>query len=145
MTTEIELKAQNQLLMQLLTQQTYKAPTGTPSLITAHGNGGLFSPAGLSPGIPNAMLLPNQGLASMLPTRLSQDMNPLMGIFTGVTGDTGDEPEGRCDNLIEAGLSKICTITRPYAWVGRHNQNSYSRNHGNQAQLVCVTLLSVGE
>jgi len=102
--------------------QTVKTPTGNPSNIYAHGPGGLLSPAGLSRGIANAMILPSSGLAMMLPARTSVMDNPLHGIFTGVTADTGDEPADRCDDPPTAGVSKLCTHTFTWGWVGRRSR-----------------------
>ena len=129
--TEIDYEQLAAAQMRLM-MTTYKAPSGTPSLVTAHGNGGLFSPAGLSPGIANAMLLPNQGLASMLPSRVNNMMNPLRGIFTGVTATTGAEGAGRCDDPPTAGLSKICTVTRPFGWIGRSSREMRLDMFGRQ-------------
>jgi hypothetical protein len=85
-----------------------KAVSSTPTSVYGHGPNGLFSYPGLSRPLFSAMVLPHLGLQSMLPVRWSNDMNPLYGIFTGVTATTGSEPTGVCDDPPTAGLSKLC-------------------------------------
>lgn len=86
----------------------YKAVSSTPTSVYGHGPGGLFSSPALERPIYSAMVLPSAGLASALPAFPSNTTNPLYGIFTGVTDDTGSEPEGVCDMPPVAGLSKLC-------------------------------------
>lgn len=97
------------LAQALIGQQTRtKAVSSTPTTTYAHGPGGLFSTPGLSRPVISAMLLPHMGLQSRLPVRPATDVNPLYGIFTGVTATTGSEPTGVCDDPPVAGLSKLC-------------------------------------
>lgn len=56
----------------------------------------------------SAMALPRHGVQSRLPVRSSNTMNPLYGIFTGVTATSGSEPNGVCDDPPIAGTSKLC-------------------------------------
>lgn len=86
----------------------HTTPTGTPTAVMGHGRGGLFSHFALEKPIFSAMMLPQAGLQSILPTKPSQTVNPLYGIFTGVTDTTGSEPYGKCDDPPYAGLSKLC-------------------------------------
>lgn len=86
-----------------------KAVSSTPTTTYAHGPGGLFSAPGMSRPVISAMLLPNMGLQSRLPVKSATDVNPLYGIFTGVTATTGSEPTNVCDDPPVAGLSKLCT------------------------------------
>jgi hypothetical protein len=85
-----------------------KAVSSTPTTTYGHGPYGLFSYPGMSRPLFNAMILPNQGLQSLLPVRPSNDANPVYGILTGVTATTGSEPEGVCDDPPTAGLTKLC-------------------------------------
>lgn len=123
-TQEIEQKIDyKQLAMAMqVVSETYKTPTGTPSNVYAHGDGGLLSPLGLRRGLANAMILPGLGLMARLPARTSSELTPLTGIFTGVTATTGDEPATRCEDPPTAGLSKICTQTRTFGWFGRQSR-----------------------
>ena len=98
---------------------TTKTPSGSPSAIYAHGQGGLLSPAGLRRGLANAMILPALGLMDALPKRTSRESNPLLGIVTGVTATTGDEPADRCSDPPVAGLAKLCTHSFTFGWFGR--------------------------
>lgn len=109
-----------QLAMKMATEKG--VVSGSPSNIYAHGTGGLLSPLGLRRGLANAMILPGLGLMAALPSRTSNELNPLTGIFTGVTATTGDEPETRCEDPPVAGASKICTQTRTFSWFGRKSR-----------------------
>lgn len=97
-----------------------KTVSSTPaSNVYGHGNGGLFSAPGLNNQLFSAMMLPNQGLASMLPVLPSIDTHPLYGIVTGVTATSGSEPTGVCDDPPIAGLMKLCTHTAPFGRQSR--------------------------
>ena len=99
----------------------FKDVAGTPTYgAYAHGPGGLFSYPGISRPVFSAMVLPTAGLQARLPVLSSQDMNPLYSIITGVTGTTGSEPSGVCDDFPVAGLSKLCTHTFVYGRMGRN-------------------------
>lgn len=87
----------------------YRAVSSTPNAQLGHGAGGLFSYPGLEPELINATAMPRLGLLSRLPSRTNNTLTPLHGIVTGVTEITGDEPEGPCDDLPQAGLMKLCT------------------------------------
>lgn len=87
---------------------TTKDVGSTPTATYGHGPLGLFSAPGLSAPLFSAMILPNQGLQSVLPVRPSRDANPLYGIITGVTATNGSEPVGVCDDPPTAGTSKLC-------------------------------------
>jgi hypothetical protein len=115
-----------QLAQALLAQQggggvRRKAVSSTPTSTYAHGQGGLFSAAGLSRPLFSAMVLPIQGLQSRLPVRYSNETNPLHGIITGVTATTGSNPTGVCDDPPTAGLMKLCTHTFVF---GRYSRQS---------------------
>jgi len=83
-------------------------PSATPNAVMGHGRGGLFSHPALEKPIFSAMVLPIRGLQSILPVKAANTVNPLYGIFTGVTDSTGSEPVGPCDDPPYAGLSKLC-------------------------------------
>lgn len=92
-------------------QRLKALPSSTPTTTYGHGQGGLFSAPGLSKQVFSAMILPQAGLASLLPVRSSRETNPLYGIITGQTATTGTEPVGVCDDPPVAGLTKLCTHT----------------------------------
>lgn len=98
---------------------SFKAPSGTPTNVDAHGTGGLFSPFGLSKDIVNAMLMPGTGLINRLPVETSNEENPLLGILTGLTASSGSEASNRCDDPPSAGLLKLCTHSYVWGWFGR--------------------------
>lgn len=85
-------------------------PSGTPTNIYAHGPGGLFSLPGVDPMVFNATI-GVRSVMSQLPVRSSVDTNPLYTTVTGVTGETGAEKDGVCDDPPVAGLTKACTLT----------------------------------
>ncbi len=87
-----------------------KGVSSTPTASYGHGGkGGLFSAPGMAKPLFSAMILPRTGLASRLPVKTSNETNPLYGIITGVTGSTGSEPTGVCDDPPVTGLTKLCT------------------------------------
>jgi hypothetical protein len=85
-----------------------KAVSSTPTALYGHGPGGLFSSMALERPVFAAMALPRRGLQTRLPVRASQTMNPLYGIYTGVTATSGSEANGVCDDPPVAGTSKLC-------------------------------------
>ena len=84
-----------------------KAAGSTPTGVPGHGAGGTFSYPGLDRMVFNAMLLPHLGLQRALPLVVSNETNPLFGIMTGVTGTSGSQPSGVCDNFKSSGLMKL--------------------------------------
>lgn len=89
-------------------QPRSKAVSSTPTALYGHGPGGLFSSMALEQPVFSAMALPRTGLQARLPVRPSNTMNPLYGIYTGVTATSGSEAEGPCDDPPVAGTSKLC-------------------------------------
>ena len=89
-------------------QPRSKAVSSTPTSYYGHGPGGLFSSMALERPVFSAMALPRNGLQARLPVRRNNTMNPLYGIYTGVTATTGNEPDGVCDDPPIAGTSKLC-------------------------------------
>lgn len=106
-------------LSQALLGLTTKAVSSTPATTYGHGSGGLFSSPALERPLISAMLLPNEGLQSLLPLRASNYSNPLFGLVTGVTATTGSEPTGVCDDFPVAGLTKLCTQSSVFGRQGR--------------------------
>lgn len=107
--------------MQVATKAVGTTPI--PAGAYGHGNGGIFSRAGLERPIINAMVLPSQGLMRALPrARGSIFDNPQYGIMTGVTATTGTGPVGVCDDPPTAGLMKLCTQMLPFGRLSRQSQ-----------------------
>lgn len=90
-----------------------KTVSATPSTIYGHGGiygqAGAFSFPGLERDVVNAMIMPDLGLISRLPSRTANTDNPLYGIMTGVTASSGEEATGPCADPPTAGLMKMCT------------------------------------
>ena len=97
---------------------TEKAAGSTPTTTWGHGPGGVYSHPGLSQQVFNAMLLPHMGLQKVLPVRTSNEMNPLFGIMTGVTANSGNNPTNVCDDFPSAGLAKLCMHTAVFGRIG---------------------------
>lgn len=128
-------------------QVGYKALPGAPIPAGAygHGNGGLFSRAGLERPIVNAMTLPALGLASVIPTgRGSVYDNPQYGIMTGVTASVGSNPVSVCDDPPTAGLMKLCTQMLPFGRFSRqsnvYDADRFGRRR-DRADMVDLQLL----
>lgn len=102
--------------------QTQKVVSGTANAVYGHGRGGLFSGPGLSRPLFSAMLLPQQGLMSLLSARPTNETDPLFGIITGVTAGSGDEPSTACGDWPETGLVKLCTHTFVFGKMGRQTR-----------------------
>lgn len=98
---------------------TKAAVSSTPTTTYGHGPGGLFSSPALEKPLISAMMLPREGLQSILPLRPSRFAYPLFGIVTGVTATTGSEPTGPCDDFPVAGLMKLCTQSAVFGRQGR--------------------------
>lgn len=95
-------------------------PSSTPSHIMGHDAGGLFSTPAMEQRLFSAMTLPRRGLQDMLTLRRSIITDPQVGIITGVTASTGDEPDGVCDDPPVAGKLKLCVINDyPFARFAR--------------------------
>jgi hypothetical protein len=98
----------------------YKSVVGsTPTGVNAHGPGGLFSPMGMNKPLFSAMLLPMQGLGAQLPSRFSNEMDPLYGLITGVSSSSGTNPVNKCDDPKTAGTMKLCTHSFPFGFLSR--------------------------
>lgn len=85
-------------------------PAGTPVNNYVHGNGGLFSTAGLDQDVFSTIVAP-QGIGSVLPVYPSIDTNPIYSILTGIRAATGSQKDAVCDIPQTAGLMKACEQT----------------------------------
>lgn len=122
-----------QLARQLIDGVATKAVGSTPTASYGHGRGGIFSYPGLERPVFSALILPRQGLHSLLPVRTSPYDSPLYGIFTGVTASEGEEPSGVCDDPPTTGLSKMCTHT--FVW-GRQSRQTKVIQLDRVGQLI---------
>ena len=116
---DIDYELLVQKLLSGLNVATYKhtTPAAAPTAVMGHGPGGLFSHHALERPVFSAMQLPIQGLQNLLPVKPTQVTDPLYGIVTGVTADTGSNPDYVCDDCAVAGLTKLCMHTAP---LGRY-------------------------
>lgn len=98
-------------------------PSSTPTTVYAHGgtSQGLFSTLGLSRNVFSALSLPRAGLIEQLNWYPTNEMNPLFPSITGVSEDTGSEPNGVCDDPPTAGLLYSCTQSYP---MGRYSRQT---------------------
>lgn len=84
--------------------------SSTPSFIMGHGNGGLFQTPAVENRLFSAITLPRTGLQDILPVRPSRIQNARVGVITGVSESTGEEPEGVCDDPPVVGSLEYCVI-----------------------------------
>lgn len=145
-----------ELARQLLTQSlvTQKdVPSSTPNAGLGHGPGGLFSAPGLERPVFSTLILPNLGLLSRLPAFGNSFTNPLYGIMTGVTGTTGSEPTGVCDDPPYAGLSKLCEHQFVFGRLSRMTRvididtagKRYNRSDNTDLRLMNNPLATPGQ
>lgn len=85
----------------------------TPSAYHPTGPGGLFAQPGLDRAVFTAMQLPHEGLIKQIPAMQTRYANPNYAIFTGQTANSGDDPDGPCDDPKTVGPQKICTTMLP--------------------------------
>lgn len=101
-----------------MTQQTLKNSATTGLGVPPHGFGGLFNNPGVEPGIVSTLILPD-GIEAYL-TRAghvfkSQYENPVYGIMTGQTDNSGTNPTTGCsEDAITPGSLKMCHQTWPF-------------------------------
>jgi hypothetical protein len=107
------------LAQAMLLQVAQKDVSTTPNATYSHGPGGLFSPPGISRPVFSAMSLPRKGLQDLLPSRTSNERNPLYALVTGQTATVGSEPTGVCDDPPVAGLLKLCTHSFVFGRMSR--------------------------
>lgn len=98
--------------------QAFKAgDAGTPNTTFAHGPGGVLS-SPMNQRIINAMVLPKLGLQTRIPVRATVDLNPLKGVFTGVTDGSGSNPSAVCDTWPKGGNLKMAQFSYPFGRRG---------------------------
>lgn len=96
----------------------HTTPSGTPTTNYMHGPGGIFGVSGLERDVISTRVQPS-GLAGFLPAIGSTTMFPMFPYLTGNLADTGDNPDGVCDDGPVAGLTKACIQT---AQFGRYTR-----------------------
>jgi len=98
----------------------HTAPSGTPTTNYMHGPGGIFGQAGLERDLLSTRVAP-MGLAGALLAKGTINTNPLFPYLSGFQADTGDNPDGVCDECQVAGPTKSCFQT---AQFGRYCRNT---------------------
>lgn len=90
-----------------------KEATGTPTVYYNHGDGGLFSTAGVDQDVLSTVVQPVGILESLraYPTVFTQ---PLFSYWTGFRDETGSEPDTVCEDCVVAGLRKGCVQTAQF-------------------------------
>lgn len=96
-----------------------KTVTGTPDAKYVHGPGGMFSSAGIDNVIVNAHMTPRD-LDALLPVFPTVYTNPLYPSLTGFSEDTGDEPDGVCDDCL-GGTMQGCNLTAAFGRICRES------------------------
>jgi hypothetical protein len=89
----------------------HDVPGGGPIEVGySHGPGGNLTFPGVDPSVFHVMV-GNRGLLGQLPATPSIDTTPVFEVITGVTDESGDEPEDVCDDAPVAGLMKTALLT----------------------------------
>lgn len=103
----------------LALMETFKAgdAASAPTATYVHGPGGVASQP-MNPDIINAMVMPHLGLDAILPVRGTTELNPLFGVFTGVTDGSGNYPSAVCDPWPKGGNLKMIEVTFPFGRRG---------------------------
>lgn len=95
---------------------------GTPITVGySHGPGGNLA----FPGVDNTLfhtIMGSRSLLGQLPATPSLFTNPTFMTLTGVTDETGTEPDGVCDPGPTAGLLKSCILTAPFGRYKRQTE-----------------------
>lgn len=101
----------------------YKAlPSGTASVQSVYGTGGLLALGGVRNPVISAVQIPQNTLAKRLPSRTTNILNELVAYVTEATGTAaGSEPAGPCDDPPVAGGFKTATVAAP---LGRYSRQS---------------------
>lgn len=146
------LQALAQLLAPHLSErQKHDLPAVTNiSNVRVHGNGGIFSTAGIERSIFSTRVVP-QGLMSVLPPPvMTNDTHPIVGYLTGFTAGSGSEQDYPCDSAPIAGQMKSCLQGSAFGRIARATQTIDISNQGDRInrgemfdlQLVNDPLLS---
>lgn len=120
-----------QLAKELMVRTGQKAlPSGTASGPYLTGPGGMFGTAGLRRDVISTRVQA-RGLASALPARGTNEMQPLFPYITGFLAPSGNNPTNVCDDPKTAGPLKTCWQT---AQFGRYSfqTREFEINHAGQ-------------
>ena len=109
----------------------HTVPTGTPTVNYMHGPGGIFGVSGLERDLISTRIAP-LGLAGVLQAKGSIRTDPLYPYLTGFQADTGDNPDGVCDNCQTAGLTKSCIQTAQFGRYCRETKEIEVNRVGQQ-------------
>lgn len=96
-----------------------KTVTGTPTAVYAHGPGGIFSTAGIENIVINAHMTPRD-MDALMPVFPTVYTNPIYPSLTGFSEDTGDEPDGPCDDCL-GGTMQGCNLTAVFGRICRES------------------------
>lgn len=121
----------DQLFKELGEYTGYKSlPSGTPSGPYLSGPGGMFGTPGLSRDVISTRVQA-RGLASQLPARGTNLLQPLFPYITGFLSTSGNNPTNVCDDPKTAGPLKTCWQT---AQFGRYSfqTREFEINHAGQ-------------
>lgn len=72
-----------------------------------HGPSGIFGTAGADRDVFSTRVVP-RGLLSVMPSMGTTDTNPITYYLTGITAQSGSEPDAPCETCIKAGNLKSC-------------------------------------
>jgi hypothetical protein len=111
------MKAQNDLLSEMLKGDVKKDAGVASNAIELHGAGSLFANAGLERDIITAHVRP-QGISTHLPLYASVYESPLFGSITGFTAEVGAEPAYPCSDA-PTGYMKGCNLTAAFGRIKR--------------------------
>ncbi len=100
------------LVMEKDNQMHTKAPANFSTTTPLHGQGGIWSVAGIDPNIINAQVHP-QGIGAVLKPKPTNFLNPIFGAFTGYTGSNGAEASYPCTDGPTV-YSKSCMLTAQF-------------------------------
>lgn len=119
-----------QLAKELAEYRTKALPGGTPQGPYLTGPGGMFGTPGLRRDVISTRVQA-RGLASSLPARGTNEMQPLFPYITGFLAPTGNNPSGVCDDPKTAGPIKTCWQTASF---GRYSfqTREFEINHAGQ-------------
>ena len=97
-------------------------PSATPSAPLLYGAAGLFATPGIKDPVISAALIPQNTLATRLPSRTTMVINELYGYVTEAMVGSGTEPAGPCDDPPSAGAFKTAAVALPLGRYSRQTQ-----------------------
>jgi hypothetical protein len=119
-------------------------PSGSPVGPYLHGPGGLFGVPGISRDVISTRVQ-TRGLASALPARGTNDMQPLYPYITGFMAPTGSNPNGVCDDPQTAGPIKNCLQTAQfgrYSYQTREFELNRAGQRSNRGEFMDLQLVN---